>query len=258
MVVSLFLGCLCLVSLYIVSGAAVIAEAQNWSYLDAMYYCFISLFTIGFGGIRLNQESTLWICALYLLFGVTLLSTCCHILHQEVTSNLKKYRSVKRRNRLLLTEIEANKVDNTSWPEENHSSPVIQVSKDTKRKIRTTFFIDYCVLILVPNSFARHAQRLLGTKQIASFEFWKLCNNRNLCNFGNRINYGDLTSKLKITLVWLGNDKYLRLFVELFRAHCWSLSSSMKNKCSYVHCKSTFSLFWKPTNWSLCFGNLPI
>ena len=109
-----------------------IAEAQNWSYLDAMYYCFVSLFTIGFGGIQLEEESTLWICALYLLFGVTLLSTCCHILHQEVTTNLKKYRSVKRRNRLILTEIEANKVDNASWPQEEpislrEADTVIQV-----------------------------------------------------------------------------------------------------------------------------------
>ena len=114
LIFDVFTGCLCIVSLYIFSGAAVIAEAQNWSYLDAMYYCFVSLFTIGFGGIQLEEESTLWICALYLLFGVTLLSTCCHILHQEVTTNLKKYRSVKRRNRLILTEIEANKVDNAS------------------------------------------------------------------------------------------------------------------------------------------------
>ena len=77
-------GCLFLVTIYIFSGAAVIAKAQNWAYFDAMYYCFISLSTIGFGGIRLEEDSTLWVCALYLLFGMTILSTCCHILHQEV------------------------------------------------------------------------------------------------------------------------------------------------------------------------------
>ena len=77
-------GCLFLVTIYIFSGAAVIAKAQNWAYFDAIYYCFISLSTIGFGGIRLEEDSTLWVCALYLLFGMTILSTCCHILHQEV------------------------------------------------------------------------------------------------------------------------------------------------------------------------------
>ena len=77
-------GCFCIVAIYIFGSAAVIAKAQNWAYFDAMYYCFISLSTIGFGGIRLEEDSTLWVCALYLLFGMTILSTCCHILHQEV------------------------------------------------------------------------------------------------------------------------------------------------------------------------------
>ena len=39
--------------------------------------------------------------------------------------------------------------------------------KDTNRKIRTTFFIDYCVWILVPNFIARHAHYLLYAASIA-------------------------------------------------------------------------------------------
>ena len=101
-------GCLCILIVYILTGAAVIAEAQKWRYFDALYYCFVSLFTIGFGGAR-PQDPNLWICALYLLFGVTLLSTCGHILHQEVTSSMQIYRHVKRRNQILLTELESAK-----------------------------------------------------------------------------------------------------------------------------------------------------
>ena len=112
------IGCLILVIAYILSGAAVIAEAQpNWSYNDALYYCFVSLFTVGMGGIR-PQEPNLWMCAMYLLLGMTLMSTCGHILHQEVTSSLQKYRNnvkqanmTKQRmnNRILLTELESVK-----------------------------------------------------------------------------------------------------------------------------------------------------
>ena len=93
---------------YILCGAAVIAEAQKWSYNNALYFCFLSLFSVGLGGIR-PQEPNLWICAMYLLLGMTLMSTCGHILHQEVTSSLSKYRNVKRRNRILLTELESVK-----------------------------------------------------------------------------------------------------------------------------------------------------
>ena len=98
---------------YMMSGAAILAEAQRWSYNDALYYCFVSLFTIGFGGLR-PEDPHMWVCALYILMGVTILSTCCHLLHQEVTSSLEKYKSVKRRNRILLTEIEAAKANSNS------------------------------------------------------------------------------------------------------------------------------------------------
>jgi hypothetical protein len=104
---------LILVSVYILSGAAVIANAQGWAYCDALYFCFVSLFTIGLGGIRPN-EPNLWLCALYLLIGVTLLSTCCHILHQEVTLSLRRYRNVMKRNRLLMAELEAAKTSESS------------------------------------------------------------------------------------------------------------------------------------------------
>ena len=122
--------------LYMMSGAAILAEAQSWSYNDALYYCFVSLFTIGFGGLR-PKDPHMWVCALYILMGVTILSTCCHLLHQEVTSSLEKYKSVKRRNRILLTEIEAAKNSNSelSWPEnskypEGPSSGNFEQNKD--------------------------------------------------------------------------------------------------------------------------------
>ena len=103
-------GCLLIITIYTLTGAAVISEAQSWHYNDALYYCFVSLFTIGFGGAR-PQDPNLWICAIYLLFGVTLISTCGHILYQEVNLNMQVYRHVKRRNQILLTELESAKAD---------------------------------------------------------------------------------------------------------------------------------------------------
>ena len=110
-------GCLLIITIYTLTGAAVISEAQSWHYNDALYYCFVSLFTIGFGGAR-PQDPNLWICAIYLLFGVTLMSTCGHILHLEVNLNMQVYKHVKRRNQILLTELESAKAD-ISWPADN-------------------------------------------------------------------------------------------------------------------------------------------
>lgn len=101
------LGCMLLLLGYLLTGAAVIGQAQDWSYSDALYYSFVSLFTIGLGGIRL-EEPNLWICAVYLMFGVTLLSTCAHIIHQEVTCALANYKNfVFRKNQMLLHDLES-------------------------------------------------------------------------------------------------------------------------------------------------------
>ena len=109
-------SCLLLLIVYMLTGAAVIAETQNWHYNDALYFAFVSLFTIGTGGSR-PTEPNLWVCGLYLLFGTTLMSTCGHILYQEVTVVRKSSAkfiaksNTHRRNQILLAELEAGKAE---------------------------------------------------------------------------------------------------------------------------------------------------
>ena len=102
------ISCVFLLACYIFAGAAVIAEGQNWAYSDALYYAFVSLTTIGFGGMR-PTEPNLWICALYLMFGVTLLSTCAQLLYRETLNTLNNKtlaRHQLKKSQLLLTELQ--------------------------------------------------------------------------------------------------------------------------------------------------------
>ena len=108
-------SCLLLLLVYMLTGAAVIAEAQSWSFNDALYFAFVSLFTIGFGGSR-PSEPNLWVCALYLFFGASLMSACGHLVYQEVILALANHRQINsakktnhRRGQILLTEMEAGK-----------------------------------------------------------------------------------------------------------------------------------------------------
>ena len=91
------LGCLMMLIVYLLSGAAFIAESQNINYRDAFYFCFVALCTVGFGGniLRFASDTTIVLVVIYIFFGVTLLSTTLHIVHYDVYVNLRRYRDLK-------------------------------------------------------------------------------------------------------------------------------------------------------------------
>ncbi len=79
------LSCVCLVSAYVACGAILLAEAQGWTAAEALYFCFVALCTVGFGGLR-PEDPHLLPCVLYLFFGLAVLSTCLHLLRDEAAA----------------------------------------------------------------------------------------------------------------------------------------------------------------------------
>jgi hypothetical protein len=55
--VNLLLATVVLSSLIITAGAAMFSHYEQWSYFDALYYCYITLTTIGFGDFVALQVS---------------------------------------------------------------------------------------------------------------------------------------------------------------------------------------------------------
>ena len=74
---------------------------QDWTFEEAFYFCFVSLATVGFGGLR-PSEPHLWSCAIYIFFAAAILSTVVHILYEDVVCRLSRYRAHKAHQRLLL------------------------------------------------------------------------------------------------------------------------------------------------------------
>ncbi len=87
--------CLTLIFGYILSGASVFSVCKGWPFLDSFFFCFAVLATIGLvqdGDIidhsgsrspdQANEEmaSFVFLCTLYLLVGLALLSTCINLL----------------------------------------------------------------------------------------------------------------------------------------------------------------------------------
>lgn len=90
--------CLLLVIAYILLGTALFSLWESWDPLTAGYFCFITLSTIGFGDVVPGHSLESWAsqakritCALYLLFGLTLISMCFSLLVDEVQDKARRF-----------------------------------------------------------------------------------------------------------------------------------------------------------------------
>ena len=98
-------GCLCVLLTYVSLGALLIADSQGWAYSEAFYFCFVSLLTIGYGGLR-PSEPHLWPCVVYIFLGLALVSTCVHLLKAQVWDEMRRYKIVKMKHRSMLDSFE--------------------------------------------------------------------------------------------------------------------------------------------------------
>ncbi|XP_013164239.1 PREDICTED: uncharacterized protein LOC106115432 [Papilio xuthus] len=85
---------------YICVGATIFSVWENWSFLDATYFCFIALATIGFGDFvptsfltsKHNTENSkneyiqMIACCAYLVFGLILIAMSFSLLQDEVVA----------------------------------------------------------------------------------------------------------------------------------------------------------------------------
>ncbi|KAJ8983993.1 hypothetical protein NQ317_008698 [Molorchus minor] len=75
---------------YVCIGAAAFSSASGWNFLDAIYFCFIALSTIGVGdrlpqGSEFHAQLQLFACCVYLFVGLVVVAMCFSLVHEEVT-----------------------------------------------------------------------------------------------------------------------------------------------------------------------------
>ncbi|XP_046738620.1 TWiK family of potassium channels protein 18-like [Diprion similis] len=93
--------CLGAMLCYIIAGGLALHKLEGWAFIDACYFCFMTLSTIGFGDMvpgsypRYNpadsRNVTVWFCSCYIMSGMALTAMCFNILHDEIVHRLNHH-----------------------------------------------------------------------------------------------------------------------------------------------------------------------
>lgn len=85
--------CMSMMTIYVLFGALALIRLEEWPFIDAIYFCFMSLSTVGSGDMMtsLHKESatTTWFCSIYIMCGMALTAMCYNVLHQEIAYRLR-------------------------------------------------------------------------------------------------------------------------------------------------------------------------
>ncbi|RZC36292.1 Ion trans 2 domain containing protein [Asbolus verrucosus] len=91
-------ACLWVISAYILTGAIMFAEWEQWSYLDSAYFCVTSLCKLGLGDLvpgttsEEGHESKLVINFIYILGGLGLVAMCFNLMREQVRVKVQEFR----------------------------------------------------------------------------------------------------------------------------------------------------------------------
>lgn len=83
--------CVMVLICYITSGALLFHKMQNWSVLEALYFCFTSLGTIGFGELTPSGNLTLYLASAYILIGMAVVAMCFSLIQTELVMWLRRF-----------------------------------------------------------------------------------------------------------------------------------------------------------------------
>ncbi|XP_013783402.1 TWiK family of potassium channels protein 18-like [Limulus polyphemus] len=76
--------------IYIMIGAFIFTLWEDWSFVEAFYFVFISMSTIGFGDYIPEHPIYMIATFIYLLFGLALTSMCINVVQEKLSATFEK------------------------------------------------------------------------------------------------------------------------------------------------------------------------
>ena len=82
---------------YLFCGMLFFSKVEDWKKLDALYFCFVTLTTIGFGDFipgstllnKNGNKKNMYISALYIFVGLILIAMCINLMNKQMKSKVK-------------------------------------------------------------------------------------------------------------------------------------------------------------------------
>lgn len=95
--------CLFILLTYVLGGAAMFSYLENWSYIEGIYFSFVTLTTIGFGDLvpgqnykgSINPSQIVY--SVYLLLGMAIIAMCFNLI-QDMLLTSSKYKELENTN----------------------------------------------------------------------------------------------------------------------------------------------------------------
>lgn len=75
--------------LYMLCGAALYAQWEDWGFFNAFYFVFISMSTIGFGDLVPRHPIFMMMSIIYLVFGLALTSMCINVIQAKLSDHFR-------------------------------------------------------------------------------------------------------------------------------------------------------------------------
>ncbi|XP_064642148.1 potassium channel subfamily K member 18-like isoform X2 [Lineus longissimus] len=77
---------------YMFFGSLLFRLWEDWTILEAFYFCFITMTTIGFGDIIPEHPNFMLLCTLYLILGLAIMSMCFELAETEYVKRMNTVR----------------------------------------------------------------------------------------------------------------------------------------------------------------------